>query len=524
MDINHDTDTSIHPRLHSTNKRMRHRRSRPAKEQKKAEILCYPSVQSFTSYTIYFINHTTVDVTMEYLIEHATHTKLFTISTKGDSVADIPALIQIECVGDPSTILLIECWHLPDSCSHLFRQISRLFTAIFDSTKGIQGWGDLSIELKKFVRFDLFKTLDIQHTHFLDIQYLFRDWYNGIFPHSEDCCPSEVPNLNEDSIYLHPTDFDLNLSLSNEQYDYLSCSCPYRPYKNPNDHWDLPTAINKTFQEFLDDTYASSPWGLGLNVLLGTYIPTDLVGRPRYLEIKKQKHYRRQLIEYAALDCLSITKLSVAIRHRWSKQELEHYLQGTHTHDDPSDVLNTESFNIPPPISVNNPELSVPPIEHIHHTTDHYEPISDDDIMDVINSAINVSTVHSSIDTPPAIPTQRLIVVNRTKKRSQEAIRRRCQKRNAVRRAHRHDFDIIRTVYRLFKIQQIEQVLNQLQIRRRHCFIRRHYQLHIGCHSSEDRIRYNDILNGQYFTQSHYDKVFGPLSLSFHDHHVPPDT
>jgi len=59
--------------------------------------------------------------------------------------------------------------------------------------------------------------LDIQHTHFPDIQYLFRDWHNGIFSHSKDCCSSEVPNLNEDSIYLRSTDFDLNLSLLTEQ-------------------------------------------------------------------------------------------------------------------------------------------------------------------------------------------------------------------------------------------------------------------------------------------------------------------
>ncbi len=73
--------------------------------------------------------------------------------------------------------------------------------------------------------------------------------------------------------------------------------------------------------------------------------------------------------------------------------------------------------------------------------------------MDVINSAINISIVPRSTDTQPDIPTKRLIIVDGTKKRSQEAIRRRCKNRNAVRRTHRHDFDIIRNVYRLFKIQ-----------------------------------------------------------------------
>jgi len=103
--------------------------------------------------------------------------------------------------------------------------------------------------------------------------------------------------------------------------------------------------VNATFKEFLDETYTSSAWGFGLNLVLGTYIPKDSVGRQRYIGIKKHKHYRRQLIEYAALDCLSITKLSVAIQHHWSKQELEHSMQRRHIHDDPFYFLNKESFS-----------------------------------------------------------------------------------------------------------------------------------------------------------------------------------
>ncbi len=37
------------------------------------------------------------------------------------------------------------------------------------------------------------------------------------------------------------------------------------------------------------------------------------------------------------------------------------------------------------------------------------------------------------------------------------------------------------------QIQQIEQILNHLHI------LRRHYRLHIGCHSREDQIRYDRI-------------------------------
>ncbi len=122
-------------------------------------------------------------------------------------------------------------------------------------------------------------------------------------------------------------------------------------------------------------------------------------------------------------------------------------------------------------------------------------------------------------DTQPINVIATLIPIDSKKKRSQPAIRRRCQKRNAAKRAHRHDFNIIRTVHPCFKIQQVQQVLDNLHIRRRHCHIRRHYQLHIGFHSYADQVRYNNLLDTNYFSKSHYDQVFGSQSSS--PHHTP---
>jgi hypothetical protein len=285
-------------------------------------------------------------------------------------------------------------------------------------------------------------------------------------------------------------------------------------------------AVNVVLKEFLDETFVLSPWNIGLDLALSTYIPNNLVGQPRYMEIKKQKQYRSQLIDWAVLNCLFITKLSVAIRHQWSKPELERYLQLGHIDDDQSDVLNKEISIITQQVSVNDAALSDRCHTTSHYTFDDLEPISDDDIMDVIHSATPVSVVPSSIDTTLKLPQRRIVIVKNKKKRSQAAIHRRCQKRNAIRRIHRHDFNIIRTIYHHFTIQQIEQVLNHLHIRRRHCYIHRHYQLHIGCHSHEDQIRYDNIIDDQYFTKSHYDRVFGYISSSssFHYDHISPDT
>jgi hypothetical protein len=432
-------DSLIHYRLNRIHKQMTDHHHRSDQKQANTELNNYLLFQFLTPYTIHLINHTTTNTTMAYLIEKVMHTQLFTIATETDCLTNKPALIHIECVGHPSTIMLVECWHLPEPHSYLFNQISRLFLSILEPTKEIQGWGDSSIALKPFVRFNLFSMSNIQHTHFSDVQQLFRKWYNEIFPHSEGCCPSAVSILGENFIYLHPTDSDLNLSSAAEQYDYLSCSCSHRPYKNPNDNWSLHVAMQVTFQEFLDDKCTSSPWGLGLGFILNRYVPKYLVGEQRSMEIGKQKEYRRHLIEYATLICLSITKLSGAIRHRWSKYDLEHHIQSTHVQTNPPAVFNTES-------STTSPD---PIILTTNHTTSDCKPISDDDIMDVINAATSVSIVPPLRDEEPEIPKQQILTKKKKKRRSHHRHRRRIP----ATRAHQQDFHIIREVYRRFNIQ-----------------------------------------------------------------------
>jgi hypothetical protein len=357
---------------------------------------------------------------------------------------------------------------------------------------------------------------ELQHIHSRDIQQLFREWYNGIFPHSGNCCPSEVPVPDEDSIYIHPNAYDLNLSLVHEQYDYSSCLCPHRPYKNPNEDWALQTAIAKTFQEFLDITYTTSPWGLGLDRSLGTNIPSDLVGRERYQQMQQETQYRCQLINSAVHDCLAVTQLSIAIRHEWSRQQLEGYIQQHHIHHNAPGIQPTSNVLVTQPLlPMTNQSTDLVVIHHPEPSND-YEPISDDEVPPSTHTSAPISPSTSSNIDSSTTTEQQVIPVVQHKQRSQEAIRRRCRKRNIIKRVHRHDFDIIRTIYPRFKIQQVEQVLDNLNIRRRHCHIRRHYQLHIGVHSPEDQLRYDHLLENQYFTKKHYDQEFGCLSSSSH--------
>jgi len=135
----------------------------------------YSPFQSFTPFKIYHINHHTLESTMIILLEQAKRSKIFTIDTKHDSVSDVPALIQVECIGNTSIIILFDCWHLPDPQSPLFHQISHLVSVIFDPTKEIQAWGNIQQLLLPFIRFNVFSITHLQHAHAFDLRQLFRE-------------------------------------------------------------------------------------------------------------------------------------------------------------------------------------------------------------------------------------------------------------------------------------------------------------------------------------------------------------
>ena len=471
------------------------------------------SLKSSSAYTTHLINYTTTNSTMEHLIKQVIQTQLFTIATENDCLTNMPALIQIECVSQTSTIILIECWHLPKPHSRTFSQISLLFRSIFKSSNEIQGWGDLSIALKPFVKFNLFSLSNIQDTHFADVQQSFREWYNRNFPHSEGCRPSEGSLDGEEFIYLHPTDSDRNLSSLTEQYDYLPCSCSHRPYKNPDDNWSLHAAVQATFQKNLDNKMTSSHWGLGLGFILDLFIPKHLDGKQRFMQTAKEKEYRRHLIEYAAHICISITKLSVAIRHRWSKQDIERHIQSTHIQANPPGIFNTESSTISPD----------PIILTTNDTTTDHQPISDGHIVDAINADTSVSIVPFVPEVQSEIHKQKLSRTKKKNKRSLESILKHHKKRKAAQRARLRACRIMRQVYHKFTKEQVEQILDELQIHRRRYYIGPQHRLCLTCHSPADKIRYNDLLGSQYFTERHYNELFGSTCLSSQMNHLLSD-
>ncbi|CAF4297519.1 unnamed protein product, partial [Rotaria magnacalcarata] len=51
-------------------------------------------------------------------------------------------------------------------------------------------------------------------------------------------------------------------------------------------------------------------WACGLDLMLGTYLPLDVVGRERTYRLHGEKEYRSILQEYAINDVFAVTKLA----------------------------------------------------------------------------------------------------------------------------------------------------------------------------------------------------------------------
>ncbi|CAF2120206.1 unnamed protein product [Rotaria magnacalcarata] len=68
--------------------------------------------------------------------------------------------------------------------------------------------------------------------------------------------------------------------------------------------------IRYEFQEYLNKIATLAEWACGLDLMLGNYLPLDVVGRERTYRLHEEKKYRSILQEYAINDVFAVTKLA----------------------------------------------------------------------------------------------------------------------------------------------------------------------------------------------------------------------
>ena len=161
----------------------------------------------------------------------------------------------------------------PSRASVLFWLIRSLFKVIFQSNKLILALGNIIDELFVFIDYGLFSLNSVQHILTMDVQHLFKPWYNERYPHQCGLLPSAD--------------------------DHITCTYPHQVVKNKNDRWSLQKAIAYLFDKFLDKSRTKSNWSRRLE-------SRDV----RRFSIPNRKESEcRELISYAANDCLAVTQL-----------------------------------------------------------------------------------------------------------------------------------------------------------------------------------------------------------------------
>lgn len=250
-------------------------------------------------FSYYLLNRTTAKETLTDLLDLASQISLYSLDTENDARKNRPALIQIEFVNDEHAIvILVELFHLPPSDTHLFHGFISLFQSIFSSKNTIQTWGKLIDELLPFTIYGLFNGADIKQPVNMNVQDVFKSWYNEKHPHLLACLMHRSIETTYENFF--PNDSHENNDQIDvvTQDDYRRCLCIERPYKFPSALWSLQLAIAYTTGQFLDKSNTISAWGLGLD-------------RSLQRERKKFKErHRLNKLTYAVNDCFAVTKLA----------------------------------------------------------------------------------------------------------------------------------------------------------------------------------------------------------------------
>ena len=221
------------------------------RQRRNDELNIKPQFTPLHPHAVHIVNRFTNTHLLHDLIQIAQRTEHFSIDTESDMYTNRPALIQIECIGQHrSTVILVEMRHLPaDEKGLVFWLIRSLLKFVLEPRKTIYSWSDARRELTRFTSCGLFSADTIQQLHCVDVQHKFKQWHDS----------------------LGMVD----------------------PLRRPQ--WALQAAIAFAFDQFLDKSETMNTWSRGL--------------QQRSTATDRDQQKVQSMIRYAVNDCLAVTKL-----------------------------------------------------------------------------------------------------------------------------------------------------------------------------------------------------------------------
>lgn len=234
----------------------------------------YP-FQPFKWTKVYTMDRYTALTGMGELIDQAEKTIQFSMYTKRNDQTKEVTLIVIEFFQmDHMTTntVIFDLLNRPEQGTYIYAMMQILLLNIFQTGKKCFIWNEnQQRDLKAFVSHKFLSFYILKSMEMIQLQKIFKYWYNTTFPHHKDYCAAKD--------YID---------------DSICCTCFHRPIKDMNDEWSLPRALYFTFNEFIYTT------------------DEELVCIP-------------QDIQYSTICCMILTKLLVTIEMKWTQEHLSQF-------------------------------------------------------------------------------------------------------------------------------------------------------------------------------------------------------
>ena len=219
----------------------------------------------------------------------------FVIDTECNYKSNTSALIQIYFITShnvASPLVLVEIDFLPHYSSSLFLKSKELFDCIFSSRSKIYSWGFISDELTPFLRNKLFSLPIPSMTY--NTQGQFKSWFNQFIKNYSSSSDYHINTDLNDAVILDAPLCDPTLILPTQLMNDEKVGS--------SESWSLQDAVLYTFGQYLSKRETLRRWSIGLDSTLPTR------------DASFSSNYRKKLINYACLDCVSAAHINLIMQ------------------------------------------------------------------------------------------------------------------------------------------------------------------------------------------------------------------
>lgn len=137
------------------------------------------SFRCSTSYDIIHIRPSTTTRVYSDIIFHLKAARKYTMTSKSRGENGEKMSLYIDAsLSTRSIMIIIDYDHERDANTTYVSTLRDLFRLVFERSKFVLGWGDLRIELERFVQFRLFSDAQLVELYPIDLQQMFKVWYD----------------------------------------------------------------------------------------------------------------------------------------------------------------------------------------------------------------------------------------------------------------------------------------------------------------------------------------------------------